>query len=400
MTNPEFSDRRDSGSTLVEMVIATAVLGIVMTGLAMSARTVLTAATPAGARLETAHSQSLDRLENSQTTAPPTTNPVDNTPAVPSLPVAHRCRGAVTVLIDTSLSVYNQGAAPSMVAGISALLDSVTGSSMRVRLLTFNLSATTLAPTSTTGAHVPLLTTSSALTSMRASVEALDDSVTSWRSGSNWEDALWQATRRDVGTMYSSLPDLIILVTDGEPTRNRLNTASDGDDTFQSADLTRATTAATYARNTGASLAGIIVGNGATATARDYLQTVIGTDVASGSFAELPALVRSVVRSRCGNTLTLVPRIDTAGVLGPTSGTWTMSIGGTTHTIDTSSVSSLTVDINASTTISHVTATGMQFTRLECAVNNQPVISATELPIVIAPHVDTTTSCQLIGRAP
>jgi hypothetical protein len=92
--------------------------------------------------------------------------------------------------------------------------------------------------------------------------------------------------------------------------------------------------------------------------------------------------------------------MDTAGVLGPASGTWTMSIGGTTHTIDTSSVSSLTVDINASTTISNVTAPGMQFTRLECAVNNQPVISATELPVVIAPHVDTTTSCQLTGRAP
>jgi hypothetical protein len=384
--------------TIIEMVIATTLLGLVMTGLAVSALTVFTARAPAQARLEMTHAQTLQRLENLRTTVPPSTSPPSDSPSVPILPVAHRCRGSITVLIDTSLSVYNQGAAPSMVTGIGALLDAVTGTSMRLRLLTFNLSASTLAPTSTTGAFTAMLLASSERTTLRTAVEALDDSITPWRSGSNWEDALWQATRRDVGTMNSNLPDLIILVTDGEPTRNRLNTASDGDDTFQSADLTRATTAATYARNTGASLAGIIVGPGATPTALGYLQTVIGSDVSSGSFADLPNLLRTVMRSRCGSTLTLVPRIDTAGVLGPASGTWTMSLGGTTQTIDTTSVSSLTVDINASTTISNVSAPGMQSIRVECTANNQPVLTSTVLPVVVPTQVDTTTSCQLIGR--
>ncbi|MFM8484262.1 MAG: hypothetical protein ACKOBT_13060, partial [Actinomycetota bacterium] len=126
------------------------------------------------------------------------------------------------------------------------------------------------------------LLTSAALTSMHTSVEALDDTSTRWKAGSNWEDALWQAVWLDVGSILPSLPDLVVLVTDGVPTRNRTNLSSDGDNTFQDADLSRAVTAATYARSTGAALAGILVGTGATPTALSNLQTVIGSDVTSG----------------------------------------------------------------------------------------------------------------------
>lgn len=387
---------RDRGSTLVEMVVATALLGIVMSALALSARTVLTSDQPVHARLDNVQQATVDRLQ-ATTTAPSTTAPPTDGPVAVSFPVPHRCRGGVTVLIDTSTSVWTQGAATTMVAGIRGYLNALTGAPVRVRLVTFDLSATTLAPSSTTGAFTSTLLSSTALTSMHTSVEALDDSSTRWRAGSNWEDALWQAVRLDVGTILPSLPDLVVLVTDGVPTRNRLNTSSDGDNTFQDADLSRAVTASAYARSTGAALAGILVGTGATPTALSNLQTVIGSDVSSGTFAELSSLLTTLVRTRCGATLTLVPRLDVGGTVGPATGTWSITVDGVTRTLDAATSAGLTIDsLSPTATISAVTAPGYAFKRIDCSVAATLVASATFLPMTVTRHTDSTVSCQVV----
>ncbi|MFM8380892.1 MAG: prepilin-type N-terminal cleavage/methylation domain-containing protein [Actinomycetota bacterium] len=335
---------RDRGSTLVEMVVATALVGIVMSALAVSARTVFIADDVSHARLNVTQQSVIGRLQTTTTSPTTTTAPISDGPVAVSFPVPHRCRGGITVLIDTSTSVWTQSAAPTMVASIRGFLNALTGSPVRVRLVTFDLSAATLSPASTTGAFTSTLLTSAALTSMHTSVEALDDTSTRWKAGSNWEDALWQAVRLDVGSILPSLPDLVVLVTDGVPTRNRTNLSSDGDNTFQDADLSRAVTAATYARSTGAPLAGILVGTGATPTALSNLQTVIGSDVTSGTFAELSSLLTALVRARCGATVTLVPRLDTAGTLGPATGTWSITVDGAVQSLDASMTAALTID--------------------------------------------------------
>ena len=41
-------------------------------------------------------------------------------------------------------------------------------------------------------------------------------------SGTNWEDGLWNVFRDDAGNPYGTeLPDLVVFITDGEPTRVR-----------------------------------------------------------------------------------------------------------------------------------------------------------------------------------
>lgn len=386
----------DRGSTLMEMVVATALVGVVMSALALSARTVLTAGDSSHAHLDATQQSVIGRLQ-ATTTAPATTPPPVDGPVAVSFPVPHRCRGGVTVLIDTSSSVWSQGAAPTMVTGIRGFLNALTGAPVRVRLVTFDLSAATLAPSSTTGAFTSTLLASTALTSMHTSVEALDDSSTRWRAGSNWEDALWQSVRLDVGTILSLLPDLIVLVTDGVPTRNRSNTSSDGDNTFQDADLSRAVTAAAYARSTGAVTAGILVGPGATPTALSNLQAVVGADVTSGTFAELSSLLTALVRVRCGATLTLVPRLDVGGTLGAATGTWSITVNGTTQSLDAASVAALTVDQATPTlTISAVSVPGYTFTRTDCSVAGTLVASATSLPMTVSRHPDSTVSCQVV----
>ena len=389
---------RDRGSTLVEMVVATALVGIVVSALALSARTVLTTDDAAHARLDVAQQSVIGRLQATTTAPLSTTSTVVDGPAAVSFPVPHRCRGGITVLIDTSTSVWTQSAASTVVAGIRGFLNGLTGAPMRVRLVTFDLSAATLSPSSTTGAFTPTLTTSTALTSMHTSVEALDDNSTRWKAGSNWEDALWQAVRLDVGTILPSLPDLIVLVTDGVPTRNRLNTSSDGDNTFHDTDLSRAVTAATYARGTGATTAGILVGTGATPAALSNLQAVIGPDVASGTFAELSSLLTALVRSRCGATLSLVPRLDSGGTLGPATGSWSITIDGTVRTVDAASTSALTIDMASPTaTIGAVTVLGFTFKRIDCSVAGVTAASSALLPLTVSRHADFTVSCQVVA---
>lgn len=396
------TDQRDRGSTLVELVVATLLLGIVLSGLVVSARTVFTADAPVRARLDATHEQSIANLQSqTSTSAPATTTPISDGPITITYLAPHRCRGGITVLIDTSTSVYTQSAATAMVSALRTFVQSLEGAPLRVRLVTFNLSAAVLAPSSTSGAQVSTLVTSSALSSMYASIDTLDDSSTTWRAGSNWEDALWQAVRRDVGTILTALPDLIVLITDDVPTRNRTNTSTDGDNTFHETDVSRAVTAATYARSTGATLAGILVGAGATPTARGYLQSVIGDDIASGSFSELSAMVQTHVRRACGLSLILIPRLETTGTLGPATGTWTVTVDGTTHTIDTTLTSGLTIaPTSSSATVTNVSAPGIVFQRIDCAVAATPLASSTVLPMTMQMSSETTTSCQLVGRSP
>lgn len=391
---------RDRGHTVVEMVVTMALLGVIMSVVALGARVVVTTDRPMMSRLSTAQDLITRSLASPSTPAPSSTTPTNTDPVPVVLPVPHPCRGGVALLIDTSTSVYSQGAATSMVAGVRALLDALTGSAMRVRIVTFDLLAATLAPTGTNGAQVSLLTSSTTLSALRASVEALDDSASTWKAGSNWEDGLWQAVRRDSGTIFPALPDLVLMITDGVPTRNRTNTSTDGDNTFHQMDLTRAVTAADYARSTGASLAGIVVGTGTTATALDYLRMVIGPEVTSGSFADLPALGRDVVRARCGAALTVVPRSESGGVLGPTNGIWSLAIDGATHTIDATLTPAFTITPGASVATFTVTATGQTITRIECSANNAPVLTSTVFPVTVPMHRDTTTSCQILTGSP
>jgi hypothetical protein len=203
-----------------------------------------------------------------------------------------------------------------------------------------------------------------------------------------------------VGTILALLPDVIVLITDDGPTRNRLNTSSDGDNTFHDADLSRAITAAAYARGTGASLAGILVGNGATPTALNQLQSVVGQDVTSGPFSSLTAMLLAQVRSRCGSSLTLIPRLDTNGILGAASGTWSVTVNGSEHTIDAARTAGLTVNPSSAATITDISVPGFVFQRIDCSVATVPLASATSLPMSVAVSPDTTTSCQLVVRAP
>ncbi len=262
-------------------------------------------------------------------------------PNVPNI----RCGGSVTIVLNTSSTTWSQGAAATVTKDVSDFVTSLIGTPSHVRLLGFDRSSFVLYPETPIGGFVELLNTSTALTALQNRLATLPTNSTNWRNGRNWEDGLWQSTRRDTGTLFSQLPDLVILLTDGSPNRNRTNTTSDTDTTFHTADLTRAAAAADYARSTGSTLIGILLGSGADATAAGHLATVFGSMVWEGStqilpldrarsftrptaegFARLDEIFQLISQWRCAGTVTLQQRILVNDSPTPATGSWTFDV--------------------------------------------------------------------------
>lgn len=274
-------------------------------------------------------------------------NPVP-TSAPPPAPVTlptNRCAGAIAIVLNTSSTTWGQGAASTVTGDISDFVNTLRGAPVHVRILGFDRSAYSLYPETPVGSYVEVLNPSSALTSLHSRLSLLASTSSSWRNGRNWEDGLWQATRRDTGTLFTQLPDLIIFITDGTPNRNRTNTSSDTDTTYHAADLTRAIAAADYARSVGATLVGIMLGSGADSTATGHLRSVFGPLVWDGSanpvplwrsrtfsrptaegFARLDEIFSLISAWRCGGTLTLQQNVLANGVSAPATDTWSFAV--------------------------------------------------------------------------
>lgn len=262
----------------------------------------------------------------------------------PSLPSA-RCGGSIAIVLNTSSAIWSQGAAGSVTADLSGFVNEMRGTSTYVRIVAFDRLAYSLYPDLTAGTYVHILDSSTSLTALHNKLTALSTTSGSWRNGRNWEDGIWQATRRDTGQLFSQVPDLIIFITDGSPNRNRTNTSSDTDTTFHTADLTRAIAAADYARSVGSTLVGVLMGSAATETAASHLRSVFGSSTWDGSVAVLPPdrarsftrppaegfsrldeVLRLIGQWRCSGTVTLQKRLLAAGTPTDLTDSWSFEV--------------------------------------------------------------------------
>lgn len=271
------------------------------------------------------------------------------TPSTTTAPVVDRpnvrCGGSITIVLNTSSTSWTQGAASTITGDLSGFVQSLKGTPTHIRFVGFDRSAYSLFPETPIGSYVELLNSSTLLTALHSRLAALSSTATSWRNGRNWEDGLWQATRRDTGTLFSQLPDLVVFLTDGSPNRNRTNTSSDTDTTFHAADLSRASAAADQARNIGTMMIGVMLGAHADATASGHLDSVFGSLVWDGGtnltpldrartftrppaegFARLDEIFGLIAQWRCAGTLTLQQRTLSGGVSSPPTDTWSFEV--------------------------------------------------------------------------
>jgi hypothetical protein len=276
-------------------------------------------------------------------------SPVTDPPVEP--PPTVRCGGSITIVVNTASTIWSFGAASTVTTSLAKFVESLRGTPTHVRVIAFDRNAYSFFPDIAIGTYVDMLGSPTSIASLLSRLSTLSTTSTSWRNGRNWEDGLWQATRRDTGTVLAQVPDLIVFITDGSPNRNRTNTSSDTDTTFHDADLTRAVTAAEYARGTGATLMGVLLGSGANSTSSAHLTTVFGqlawegttaiapldrsrtfAQPAGAGFSRLDDILGLIGSWRCGGTITLQQRVLISGVSSSPTDSWEFDVSASNPT--------------------------------------------------------------------
>ena len=380
-----------------------------------------------------------------------------------------RCGKRISIIVDTSGSVPAGSGGESTELATVGFIEGFTGTPTQISLNGFDRAgygmANDLNNPVTLGDRAdfyPVLNETDDVLAMKARIEALDDTDGQWSggkstldpsspsvdpdgngvhwdqigSGTNWEGGLQNVYQDVNGGLYASdLPDLVVLITDGQPTY-----INDGPNTFVqvSADLAKeeAVDAAKELRGHGARVIGVMVGNKTgNSTYVNYLKEVaannfewngkVGADsnaatagVFLGSFSELGDILRSIVIGECGGTVTLQKRVvdadpaDPPGTLTtPDSGLWryTSNTDGDvgTRTLDRATASSVTFDYSfgpgggtKTVRLSEEPVDGLVFVRADCGGTLIPaVVNADGVPeVVISVDADAAESCLMISE--
>jgi hypothetical protein len=130
-----------------------------------------------------------------------------------------RCGGNFGMLVDTSTSI-GQTNMSSVRGGITAFVNEFAGTPIRLQVVRFSNTATTLGAGSNWSRYYDMLVESD-VADLKTQIGTLNSS-----GSTNWEDALFRMFQNSNGTVQSTLPDTLIFFTDGMPTYNRLNGTS------------------------------------------------------------------------------------------------------------------------------------------------------------------------------
>ncbi|MCE9621900.1 MAG: VWA domain-containing protein [Actinomycetia bacterium] len=129
-----------------------------------------------------------------------------------------RCGGNFGLVVDTSGSI---GSNMSYVrTGVTAFIDAFAGTPIKLQVVTFATTATTLGAGAAWTKYYDMLVESD-VTALKALVAGLNST-----GGTNWEDGMFRMFRNSNGTVQSTLPKTLIFFTDGIPTYNRFNATS------------------------------------------------------------------------------------------------------------------------------------------------------------------------------
>jgi len=130
-----------------------------------------------------------------------------------------RCGGNFVMLVDTSGSIGSTNMA-SVRTGITAFINSFAGTPIKLEIVRFSSTATTLGAGAGWSRYYDMLVESD-VTDLKAQVATLSST-----GGTNWEDGMFRVFKNSDGSVQSTLPDTLIFFTDGMPTRNRLDASS------------------------------------------------------------------------------------------------------------------------------------------------------------------------------
>ena len=129
-----------------------------------------------------------------------------------------RCGGNFGVVVDTSGSIGSNMA--YVRSGLAAFIDAFAGTPIKLQVVSFSTTATTLGAGAAWTKYYDLLVDSD-VTALKSLVAGLNST-----GSTNWEDAMFRMFRNSNGTVQAALPSTMIFFTDGIPNYNRLNATS------------------------------------------------------------------------------------------------------------------------------------------------------------------------------
>lgn len=345
--------------------------------------------------------------------------------------VRSRCGGRVTLVLDTSGSIAWYSDGPSGVrSAATGFIDAFTGTPSELSITAFEAYGYPVYPYSHGQYFSVLNPGTDEITQAKADVAALV-----YSGGTNWEDGLYLATRDDWGTKHAALPELIVFVSDGDPTWAR--TYPDwfwyADTDEQNQYLTdQAVAAANYARERDVRVIGVLVGDAATRPASvDRLEQVVGdtawngtsaTDIGNaatadyfiapgGDFGLLGGILKAVVAGECGGTVTVQKKIEVGGVLTDPTQPWSYTTDTGVRELDPADEAWITMDYtfpagSSTRTVQLIEqpASGFSLNRVECTSAGVALGSGRVRNISGVPGVEVdirpneAVSCTFISR--
>lgn len=337
-----------------------------------------------------------------------------------------RCGGSIALVLDTSYSVpmMYQGGQDLKAAAIG-FIDSFEGTPTELTVLGFDAVAYQLYPNlnGVRGQYIDLLNPSTDIENAKATIgylpnrdvagqpasyyynqpnngvgwtlvpRYLEDGTAVSYAGTNWEDALHAPFFDQAGNQRVNTPDTVVFITDGDPNRDRAGNGGSVASYVESAKR-----AANAGRSTGGRIIGVYVG--ATPAGEANLASVVGgnrwngsvtadgtinlgnaaaADYYTGSWSQLGNVLRSIVASQCGGTVTIQKQVEGATA----SGRWMYSTETGQSTLDLASTSSITFDYTFETgqttrtvNIFEEVKSGYVFSHAACTVAGDPVPAA------------------------
>lgn len=143
-----------------------------------------------------------------------------------AVPARTECGGPITILVDTSGSIKESGMV-GVRAGLVEVVNTLSGTPTMLQIITFSSKSDALGPGGGWNEYFDMSNTANATTLINA--------IGTLRSNgwTNWEDAIFRAffneegrPHSETGILTAPMPELVVLFTDGLPTRHR---AWDGD---------------------------------------------------------------------------------------------------------------------------------------------------------------------------
>ncbi|MCX6521530.1 MAG: hypothetical protein NTZ21_12780 [Actinobacteria bacterium] len=126
-----------------------------------------------------------------------------------------RCGGNFGLIVDRSGSIGTD--MPAVRNGIKQFIDAFAGTPVKLQVVTFSTSATTLGSGSGWTKYYDMLIDTD-VTALKTLVDGVAAS-----GGTNWEDGFFRMLKNSDGTVQSQLPNTILFFTDGIPTFSRLD---------------------------------------------------------------------------------------------------------------------------------------------------------------------------------